>query len=234
MASISEYLTELLWQKVQEDSPSQVGGGNGLRGNLYFQRLLPLSVWQHDPRMQLRVRRNYLTVSMRQNLFLTGPKHIGKSTILFSTLLEFPMTVGGFRVDRVFEGRRLRAFRIIDLATSSAADISTARKGGWDIHLEAFETVGAEAVRRGIRCADLVVMDELGRFELRAYGFRQAVTDALDSPVPVIGVLKEDDNPFLNEIRSREDTEILEVTEENRDDAKQHVEDWLSRVLAQE
>lgn len=136
-------------------------------------------------------------------------------------------------MDRVFEGRRLRAFRITDLDTCSSADISTARKGGWDIHLEAFETVGVEAVRRGIRSRDLVVMDELGRFELRAYGFRQAVTDALNSPVPVIGVLKEDDNPFLNEIRNREDTEVLEVTEENRDDIRRYVEDWLSRVLVQ-
>jgi nucleoside-triphosphatase len=127
----------------------------------------------------------------------------------------------------------LRAFRITDLDTCSSADISTARKGGWDIHLEAFETVGVEAVRRGIRSRDLVVMDELGRFELRAYGFRQAVTDALNSPVPVIGVLKEDDNPFLNEIRNREDTEVLEVTEENRDDIRRYVEDWLSRVLVQ-
>ncbi|HHX26818.1 MAG TPA: hypothetical protein GX721_09145 [Firmicutes bacterium] len=172
-------------------------------------------------------------MNMRRNLFLTGPKHVGKSTALFSALLKFPVTLGGFRVDRVFEGRRLRAFRIIDLDTSSSADISTARKGGWDIHLEAFETVGAEAVRRGIRSADLVVMDELGRFELRAYGFRQAVTDALDSPVPVVGVLKEDDNPFLKEIRSRDDTEILEVTEESRDDIRRYVEDWLSRVLAE-
>lgn len=172
-------------------------------------------------------------MNMRRNLFLTGPKHVGKSTALFSALLKFPVTLGGFRVDRVFEGRRLRAFRIIDLDTSSSADISTARKGGWDVHLEAFETVGVEAVRRGIRSAGLVVMDELGRFELRAYGFRQAVTDALDSPVPVVGVLKEDDNPFLNEIRSRDDTEILEVTEESRDDVRRYVEDWLSRVLAE-
>ena len=172
-------------------------------------------------------------MNIRRNLFLTGPKHVGKSTALFSALLKFPVTLGGFRVDRVFEGRRLRAFRIIDLDTSSSADISTARKGVWDIHLEAFETVGAEAVRRGIRSADLVVMDELGRFELRAYGFRQAVTDALDSPVPVVGVLKEDDNPFLKEIRSRDDTEILEVTEESRDDIRRYVEDWLSRVLAE-
>jgi len=172
-------------------------------------------------------------VNIRRNLFLTGPKHVGKSTALFSALVKSPVTLGGFRVDRVFEGRRLRAFRIIDLDTSSSADISTARKGGWDVHLEAFETVGVEAVRRGIRSAGLVVMDELGRFELRAYGFRQAVTDALDSPVPVVGVLKEDDNPFLKEIRSRDDTEILEVTEESRDDIRRYVEDWLSRVLAE-
>ena len=172
-------------------------------------------------------------MSLEENLFLTGPKHVGKSTILFSALEKYPIVLGGFRVDRVFQGRRLCAFRIINLCTCSSAEISTARKGGWDIHIEAFETVGAEAVRRGIRSADLVVMDELGRFEISAYEFRRAVTEALESQVPVIGVLKEDDNPFLSEIRSREDIEVLRVTKENRDEVKQHVEDWLGRVLAQ-
>ena len=170
-------------------------------------------------------------MTLKENLFLTGPKHVGKSTILFSALEKFPVALGGFRVDRVFQGRRLRAFRIVDLDTSSLARISTARKGGWDVHIDAFETVGAEAVRNGIRCAELIVMDELGRFELPAYGFRQAVTEALDSEVPTIGVLKDDDNPFLNEIRSREDTEILQVTGENRDEVKRYVESWLSQML---
>ncbi|HXL03555.1 MAG: hypothetical protein GX872_08980 [Firmicutes bacterium] len=172
-------------------------------------------------------------MSLKENLFLTGPKHVGKSTIIFSALRKYPIDLGGFRVDKVFQGRRLRAFRIVDLKTCSSAEISTARKGGWDIHIEAFETVGAEAVRRGIRSRALIVMDELGRFEIPAHGFRQAVAEALDSSVPVIGVLKEDDNPFLNEIRSREDIEVLKVTKENRDEIKRYVEAWLSRVLPQ-
>lgn len=172
-------------------------------------------------------------MNIKENLFLTGRKHVGKSTILFSALEEYPVLVGGFRVDRVFQGRRLRAFRIIDLDTFSSAEISTARKGGWNVHIEAFETVGVRAVKKGIRDADLIVMDELGRFEIPAYGFRQAVAEALESPVPVIGVLKEDDNPFLNEIRSREDTEIVEVIKENRDEVRRHVDDWLSQVLGQ-
>ncbi|HAV20939.1 MAG: nucleoside-triphosphatase [Bacillota bacterium] len=176
-------------------------------------------------------------MNLRQNLFLTGPKRVGKSTALFSAVQQVsqghPLTLGGFRVDRVFEGRRLRAFRIMDLDTSASAVISTARKGGWDVHLESFDTVGADSIRRGISGANLIIMDELGRFELDAYEFRQAVMEALDSPVPVLGVLKRDDNPFLNGIRSREDTEVLEVTEENRDGVKEYVLSWLNRVLSE-
>lgn len=171
-------------------------------------------------------------MSSKENLFLTGPKHVGKSTILFSALEKFPVAFAGFRVDRVFEGKRLRAFRIIDLNSRSSAKISTARRGGWDVHIDAFETVGAEAVRNGLHRADLIVMDELGRFEIPAHGFRQAVAEALDSQTPVIGVLKDDDNPFLNGIRNREDTEVLGVTQENRDNIRQYVEDWLSQILA--
>lgn len=166
------------------------------------------------------------------NLFLTGKKHVGKSTVLFSALRKFPATLGGFRVDRIFQGKRLCAFRIIDVSTGVSADIATARRGGWDVHIEAFETVGVDSVKNGMHCADIIIMDELGRFEIPAGRFRQAVKEALDSTVAVIGVLKDDDNPFLNEIRIREDAEVLEVREENRDEIQQYVEDWLSRVLA--
>jgi len=56
-------------------------------------------------------------------------------------------------VDRVFEGMRLRASASLIWTHLRQPTYLTARKGGWDVHLEAFETVGVEAVRRGIRSA---------------------------------------------------------------------------------
>jgi len=166
-----------------------------------------------------------------KNLFLIGPRHVGKSTILSAALKRVSVPVGGFRVDRVHEGRRLRAFRLVDLMSSDSALIASARKGGWDVHVEGFETVGAEAIRRAMSSARLIVMDELGRFELRAPVFREVVMEALSSPVPVVGVLKADGNPFLDAIRAREDTVIVVVMPSNRSEAALRLENWLADVL---
>lgn len=166
-----------------------------------------------------------------KNLFLTGPRHVGKSTILSAALRRTSAPTGGFRVDRVFEGRRLRAFHLVDLASGDSAVIASARKGGWDVHVEGFETVGADAIRRAMSSARLIVMDELGRFELRAPLFRAAVMEALSRPVPVVGVLKADGNPFLDAIRAREDTAIVEVMPSNRGEASLRLENWLAGVL---
>ncbi len=165
---------------------------------------------------------------LQNNFFLTGPRHVGKTTVLFAALERFPGPLGGFRVHRVFEGRRLRAFRMVDLSSGDSAVIASARRGGWDVHVDAFEGVGAQAIRHAMACDRLIVMDELGRFELRAPGFRQAVMDALAGPVPVVGVLRVDSNPFLDAIRSREDTTVVEVTEGNREEARRMLEAWLT------
>jgi len=169
---------------------------------------------------------------LARNFFLTGPKHAGKSTILSTALEGFPRPVGGFRVERVFEGKRLRAFRLVDLISGEATVVASARRGGWDVHADAFEGVGVQAIKRASTGAELIVMDELGRFELRAPVFRQAVMDALASPVPVVGVLKADSNPFIDAIRGREDTAVVEVTPENREEAMRHLKAWLADVLS--
>jgi nucleoside-triphosphatase len=54
-------------------------------------------------------------------------------------------------------------------------------------------------------------MDELGRFELGSPAFLAAVGEALDSSVPVVGVLKAESNPFLDSIRARPDTAVIDL-----------------------
>ncbi len=167
-----------------------------------------------------------------KNLFLTGPRHVGKSTILAQVLENVSVPVGGFRVERVYEGKRLRCFHLVDLMSGNRTPIASARKGGWEIHVQGFETLGAEALRRAMRSAGLIVMDELGRFELDAPVFRATVAQALSCPIPVIGVLKAEPNPFLDAIRARDDTLTEEVTADNRAEVALRLHEWLARAQA--
>jgi len=54
-------------------------------------------------------------------------------------------------------------------------------------------------------------MDELGRFELGSPAFLDVVREALASPIPVVGVLKAESNPFLDSIRARPDTAVIDL-----------------------
>jgi nucleoside-triphosphatase THEP1 len=45
----------------------------------------------------------------------------------------------------------------------------------------------------------------------------KAVTDTLDSDVPVLGVMRWERNPFLDAVGAHEAVEVVEVNESNRD-----------------
>jgi nucleoside-triphosphatase len=60
-------------------------------------------------------------------------------------------------------------------------------------------------------------MDELGRFELEADKFQKEVFSLLASEKNVIGVIKAEENPFLDKIRQRNDIEIYQLNEDDQE-----------------
>ena len=80
----------------------------------------------------------------------------------------------------------------------------------------AFDRLG-EFLLRSLPGKDLILMDELGPNEAKAYGFQRAVEQALDSGIPVYGILQMADSEFLDRIAARDDVCVITVTEENRD-----------------
>lgn len=85
---------------------------------------------------------------------------------------------------------------------------------------EAFNNFGAFLLSQE---AELIIMDELGRFELNAEHFKKEVFKLLDSEKIVLGTLKAESNSFLDKIRERNDVKIFWVTKENRDKIFQKV-----------
>jgi len=53
------------------------------------------------------------------------------------------------------------------------------------------------------------------------------VIRALDSPTPVLGTIQDRSNTFLDAVRSRDDVEVVYVTERNRDTMRSVVADKL-------
>lgn len=156
-----------------------------------------------------------------RHLFFTGEKGVGKSTIVKKSMERFERVVGGFltvKSEKVFPGKSsLHLLSLRYPLIPSAENFLTFCGEQNEETAARFDRLGCAALS-DIRGAGLLVMDELGPHETEALLFRKAVLGSLDGSVPVLGVLQKADSPFLSEIRSRPDVEVMEVTHGNRDE----------------
>jgi len=160
---------------------------------------------------------------MVKNFFITGRKRTGKSTLLKSFIDPRRDKTGGYFVQRLFIKGDSRAFRLVDITREEYIPNRevTTLEGLTDLiavtgkrkqeYLEVFKTIGVGTLHRGCREKQLVLMDELGRLESAVPEFMQAVWHVLDHPVPVIGVIKKEPNPFLDQVRARWDVYVVDM-----------------------
>jgi nucleoside-triphosphatase len=146
------------------------------------------------------------------NIFLTGKIGAGKSTAIRSFLRKTNLSYGGFET-------KLLANLVVlsDLASNKTEVVAKRNGANWEVIRTGFEGIGKAAIERALAERDIVVMDELGRFELDCKEFQKSVFSAINSDRNVLGVLKNESNPFLDKIRSLKEIVIMEVTEDNRE-----------------
>ncbi|MTI94139.1 MAG: hypothetical protein FH749_01425 [Firmicutes bacterium] len=180
-----------------------------------------------------------------KNLLLSGRPRIGKTNLLRRALAKSPVSYGGFSVQRLEKNGWTWAFRLLDLAwepyqpqtqmpEAHPADvvIELGPDGKWRGKRAVFDGKGRQAVLAAVtEQVQLIVLDELGIFERDAQAFQAAVFAALDCPWPVLGVLKNKSNPFLDRIRTHPDTRILTVTEDNHGAAALEIDRFLQKEL---
>lgn len=158
------------------------------------------------------------STSSFRHVFLTGPKQIGKSTVIRQILSKFSGSVGGFYTVKMSgyldSGFSVHLFSPKDPVVPTEENFLFAcGKPDKNSDLR-FNQMGSRILRHSADCS-LILMDELGPHEAGAKEFRQAVFDTLDGPVPVLGVLQAPADTFWPDIVSRPDVLILEVSEEN-------------------
>ncbi|POZ88087.1 MULTISPECIES: nucleoside-triphosphatase [Petrotoga] len=170
---------------------------------------------------------------IKNNIFLTGSIGVGKSTIIRKVINQLSLHVCGFSVDREGKKNSWNAFYLVEVSSFNNGDRSKKSKynrfafrkdesKNWEINIQVFDKIGVQLLTN-IDDADLVIMDELGRFELTAFKFQKKVEEVLNSDKPVLGVIKDESNTFLDRIRNRKDVRIFRVTLENREEVYKEV-----------
>ncbi|WXR61008.1 nucleoside-triphosphatase [Peptostreptococcaceae bacterium AGR-M142] len=163
-----------------------------------------------------------------KNLFLTGDINIGKSTLIkkfINSEIGKNFNYSGFKTIPFFNDDKksfiIKYYNETTLKSKSNYEIvglkKEKEKGFYGI-TKGFETLGCEILRDSLKKKHIVIMDELGFFELQANNFKELVLRNLDSDNFVLGVIKKKENPFLKEIIKREDVCVIEVSKENREE----------------
>ncbi len=176
-----------------------------------------------------------------KNVLITGRPGIGKTTAVLKVAEELRrrgFKVGGMvsREERA-AGRRV-GFVIEDLMTGKTGYLAKVgsgpgpRVGRYTVILSDLESVGVGAIRRAVREADVVVIDEIGPMELYSEEFKRAVLEALNSPKPVLATIHIRANryPFTQQILSRRDVRLITLTLSNRDRVPREVAEEVARL----
>lgn len=168
-------------------------------------------------------------------LLLTGNPGIGKTTVIHRTLRGLHGIIcAGFYTEEVREGGQRRGFKICTLdgeegILASVGGRKGPRVGRYTVHLEEFEALALPVVDPERNPADLYVIDEIGKMELFSQRFSDALMRLLASPHHLLATIAKKGEGFIEQIKTRDDVELIEVTKENRDHLPQAI---AQRLLA--
>ena len=194
---------------------------------------------------------------MKKHLFLTGPACTGKSALLRDALGEKLLQAGGYCTAMdLGDNGALLGCSLFPAAVSGGAE-GFERERFLDFSTfppqhnnEVFRTTGVRLLEESA-WYPFAVIDEFGGFDLVIPQFRKALETFLSSDLPVIGIVKskadsdqlrrllglgERYSEFLDrlheELARDIDTEILVLTEDNRNHAAASIAAWAKQYIS--
>ena len=172
-------------------------------------------------------------------ILLTGEPAIGKTTLLEKVVNQLQQStalkIDGFIThdvrneagDRIgFEAKTLKDKRSGVLALKKG-------DGSYELNQETMNHIIKPVLEEGIASAELLVIDEIGPIQLQDEEFSNTINRALNKQnLSIIGTVALKGHPYLQKIRQHYRTEIVNVTELNREQlVKDLVNEFLDRKL---
>ena len=159
---------------------------------------------------------------MTRNLLITGKPGSGKTTLIqrLAERLSDLEPIGFFTREMREEGKRT-GFELVGLGGGRQILAHVGIRGPHRVSRYGVDVEGFESFLASIPFsspdARLVIIDEIGKMECFSGRFRRIVQEVLDSTTPCVATIGLKSVPGLEEIRSRADVQLVEVTKANRD-----------------
>lgn len=180
-----------------------------------------------------------------KNIIITGNVNIGKSTVLKKVLDMLGINsqyISGLKTQSCLRQSKITRYYMEPINIGIKLPRIEKRIIGIGVDGNKVQSFTSNFEKFGVKVLDnclnntskLVVIDELGVFEKYAYNFQRKIHQVLNSNKLVIAVIKQVSVPFLNEIRSRQDVLLYEITECNRDIIPNAIYNNLNRIANKE
>jgi len=159
-------------------------------------------------------------------LLLTGSPGVGKTTVLLRVVESLKAKgygVGGMLSREVRSDGVRVGFEVLGLSNDRRGWLAHVNQpsgpqvGKYRVNLDDLNGIGVEAIVKAVESCDVIAIDEIGPMELFSQKFKEAVRRAVESGKLVVGVIhwKARDR-LIEEVKKREDAEVIVVTYENR------------------
>ncbi len=161
-----------------------------------------------------------MTVS--DNILITGPPGIGKTTLIRSVCSALAdQEIAGFYTEEIRRNGERRGFELVGLngerALLAHVDIrSPFRVGKYGVDMDSLDRfIQTEPFLAPSN--DLIVIDEIGKMECFSATFRRVTQRALASETPVVASVAQRGRGFIAEVKERWDVRLFYMGWDNRD-----------------
>ncbi|MBE7017379.1 MAG: hypothetical protein E7420_04395 [Ruminococcaceae bacterium] len=148
------------------------------------------------------------------NIILTGPKHCGKSTLIKKVINKYTGRISGFISEFDDRSSSCRQLHIRSIIGEENACAVKWENGNYTVDFEIFDKFAPGLIDFN---SDLIIIDELGKFEASCENLRRTVEKAFSSSVNLIAVLRLDAPAWINDLKQRSDTIVINVNFDNRE-----------------
>jgi nucleoside-triphosphatase len=160
-----------------------------------------------------------------KNILITGRPGVGKTTAIKKVLSALDIRPRGFYTEEIRDGRERRGFTVKtfggrDCVLAHTDIQGVPRVGRYGVDVTSFENTALPELEEAMLLKvqrEIIVIDEIGKMEMFSNRFKNLVLQALDGPAPVLAVISESGNGFIDGIKKRKDVKLFTLSRQARD-----------------